>query len=98
MFLPLALPGQGVFLDKDTESMCLEKLHHRATPMGKESPIQEENRTQQMHSLLFQGCKKSTVHETCSDSDRKMNSYLRMEDKVQKKLGNEMSAAVLLEG
>lgn len=95
MFLPTALPGQGVFLD--TESMCLETLTHRVIPIGKESPIQEENRIRQVHSLLFQGCKESRVQETCSDSDRKINSYLHMEDKVQEEFGNEMSVAVLLE-
>lgn len=47
------------------------------------------------HSLLFQGCKER-VHEQAV-SLTKINSYLLMEHKVQKKFGNEMSVAVLLE-
>lgn len=64
--------------------MSIEKLSHRETPIAKESLIKEGNGTRQVHSLLFQGCKGSRVQETCSDSDRKINSYLHMEDKVQK--------------
>lgn len=94
VFLPL---HRVFFSDKDAESVCLKKLIHRVTPMGKQSLVQEKNRTWQMHSVLFQGCKESGEHKTCSESDRKINSYLRMEDKVQKKFGNEMSVAVLLE-
>lgn len=64
VFLRLALPGQGAFLHKDTESVHPEKLSQRATPMGKQSLVREKNKTSQMRSLFFKDAKKvkSTKH------------------------------------
>lgn len=96
-FLPWScLDWVGLFSDKDRVSVCLEKLNHRATPTGKQSPVQE-NRTWQMHSSPLPRMQKRRLHKTCSCSDRKIKSYLHMENKVQKKFSNEMSAAVLLQ-